>query len=472
MRPPVGDGNLNIAELSEHLDSVAVGDEMYRFMCQLYPFCRSITGNGVRDTLRAVETHIPLKVYEIPTGERVLDWTIPSEWNIKDAYIKDSKGRKIVDFANSNLHVLSYSVPIKRRMPLEELKKHSFSLPEHPDWIPFRTSYYKENWGFCLSHKQLTELKDGEYEVCIDSSLKAGFLTYGEYLIPGESSEEVLISCHVCHPSLANDNLSGIALTTILAKYLARASLRYSYRFIFIPSTIGSITWLSLNETQVSRIRHGLVIACVGDPGRLTYKKTRCGDAEIDRAVLHALKHSGREYEVMDFSPYGYDERQFSSPGFNLPVGCFMRTPYGRYPEYHTSADNLEFVQPPYLADSLLQCLTAFSILERNEIYINQNPKGEPQLGKRGLYQGYPNSGIDDLALLWVLNLSDGSNRLLDIAERAGIEFGIMKKAADAALTCGLLRNIPDGRSNYKPAGGMVLSRRTDSVGINKSEPN
>ncbi len=440
---------MNITELAVLLESVGVGDEMYRLICELYPLCRSITGNGVRETLCAVGRHVPLEIHEIPTGQQVLDWTIPKEWNVRDAYIKNSKGEKIVDFANSNLHVVSYSVPIEKRMPLEELKRHLHTLPEHPDWVPFRASYYKENWGFCLSHNQLMTLGNDAYEVCIDSSLEPGFLTYGEYLIAGERADEVLISCHTCHPSLANDNLSGIALTTILAKYLSQAKLRFSYRFLYIPSTIGSISWLSLNESQISNVEHGLVIACVGDSGKLTYKKSRRGDAEVDKAVLHALKHSGQEYEVMDFSPYGYDERQFCSPGFNLPVGCFMRTPYGRYPEYHTSADNLDFVRPLCLADSLLQCLSALSILENNETYVNQNPKGEPQLGKRGLYRGYPNGGSDDLALLWVLNLSDGNHTLLDIAERASIAFGVVKKAADALFACDLLRKIPNDRCDY-----------------------
>ena len=412
---------MNITELGVLLESLGIGDEIYGLICELYPLCRSITGDGVRETLRTVGREIPLEIQEIPSGTGVLDWTIPKEWNIKDAYIKNTRGEKVIDFANSNLHVVGYSVPVKKRMPLAELKRHLYTLPEYPDWVPFRATYYKENWGFCLSYNQLMKLTDDEYEVYIDSKLEPGFLTYGEYLLPGDISDEVLISCHVCHPSLANDNLSGIALATILAKYLTRASLRYSYRFLFIPSTIGSITWLSLNESGVSKIKHGLVVACVGDSGKLTYKKSRRGDTEVDKAVLHALKHSGQDYEIFDFSPYGYDERQFCSPGFNLPVGCFMRTPHGRYAEYHTSADNLAFVRPSYLADSLVQCVSAISVLENNETYVNQNPKGEPQLGKRGLYRGYPDGDVEDRALLWVLNMSDGKHTLLDIAELAGI---------------------------------------------------
>jgi aminopeptidase-like protein len=436
---------VNIIDLHHSLELNAVGEEMYELVRELYPLCRSITGNGVRSTLRIVEKRIPVTTHEIPTGTQVLDWTIPKEWNIKGAYIKNSRGETVVDFANSNLHVVGYSVPIRTRLSLEELKKHIFTLPEHPDWIPFRTSYYKETWGFCLKHNQLKELADEEYEVCIDSSLEDGFLTYGEYLLRGDIAEEVLIACHVCHPSLANDNCSGIALATTLAKYLRQISRLYTYRFLFIPSTIGSISWLSLNEAGLSNIKHGLVIACVGDSGRLNYKKTRRGDAEIDKAVSHTLKHSGQDHEVLNFSPYGYDERQFCSPGFNLPVGCFMRTPHGHFPEYHTSADDLEFVRPQHLADSLMHCIAAISVLENNKTCINQSPKGEPQLGRRGLYRGYPQGGIDDLALLWVLNLSDGNYALLDIAERAGIAFGTIRKAAAALLGSDLLKDL---RSN------------------------
>ena len=415
---------------------------MYRLIRELYPFCRSITGNGVRETLRAIGSYIPLRVEEMPTGTKVLDWTIPKEWNIKDAYIKTLTGEKVVDFADSNLHVMGYSLPVSKRISLDELRKHLYTVPEHPTWIPFRTSYFKEDWGFCLTHNQLVGLTDSEYEVCIDSSLEPGFLTFGESYLPGEKSDEVVFSCHICHPSLCNDNLSGIALLTILAKYLSQVPLSYSYRFLFIPSTIGSIAWLSQNERQLWKIKHGLVIAGVGDPGKLTYKKTRRGDAEIDKAVLHLLKNSGQDFRVLDFYPYGYDERQFCSPGFNLPVGCFSRTPHGHYPEYHTSADSLDFVRPQYLADTLLQSLAVIAVLENNNTYVNQNPKGEPQLGRRGLYRGYPHNGVDDLALLWVLNMSDGSHTLLDIAERAGITFADVRKAADALVESNLLKQI------------------------------
>jgi len=430
-------------DLSKGVNLAEIGQDMHGLIAKLYPICRSITGNGVRETLAILKTLIPLDVKEVPSGTEVFDWTVPKEWNINDAYIKNDHGERIVDFRESNLHVVSYSVPVHAKMNLRDLKDHLFSLPEHPDWIPYRTSYYKESWGFCLSHAKSAEMRDGEYEVVIDSSLEDGHLTYGEYYLRGERPDEVLVSCHICHPSMCNDNLSGVALVTYLAKHLNQFSLRYSYRFLFIPGTIGSITWLALNEAHVSRIKHGLVVAGVGDPGRSTYKKSRRGDAEIDRAVMHVLQHSGSDYEIMDFSPYGYDERQFCSPGFNLPVGALMRTPHSRYPEYHTSADNVSFVQPQFLADSFAKSVSVLTVLESNKTYMNQNPKGEPQLGKRGLYRaigGSADQKLSELATLWVLNLSDGAHPLLDIATRSGLEFRLIKEAADMLLAHGLLR--------------------------------
>jgi aminopeptidase-like protein len=332
-------------------------------------------------------------------------------------------------------------------MSLAELKEHLHSLPEHPDWIPHRTTYYKETWGFCLSHRQLQALPDGEYEVCIDSSLQDGHLTYGEYYLPGATADEVLISCHTCHPSLCNDNLSGIAVASFLAAYLSRLALRHSYRFLFIPATIGSITWLSRNEGRVANIKHGLVLTCLGDSGGFTYKKSRRGDAEIDRACLHVLTHSGRPFRALDFYPYGYDERQYCSPGFNLPVGCLMRTQHGRFPQYHTSADDLDFVQAPFLGDSFARCLEVLAVLEGNRRCVNKNPKCEPQLGRRGLYRlsgGRPAGAGTEEALLWVLNLSDGGHTLLDIAERSGLAFRRVREAADALARHDLLEEIPE----------------------------
>jgi aminopeptidase-like protein len=316
-------------------------------------------------------------------------------------------------------------------------------MPDHPDWIPYRTSYYQENWGFCISHNQFAELKDESYDVLIDSSLTDGSLTFGEFHLKGASSDEVLISTHICHPSLCNDNLSGIALSAILGGHLSKVSLKYSYRFLFIPGTIGSITWLSLNRKSASKIKHGLVVACVGDSGNFTYKKTRIGSAEIDKIVPYALKNLAKDFNVIDFFPYGYDERQYGSPGFNLPVGCLMRTPHGEYPEYHTSADNLEFVKPENLSTSLALYLDVLNTLEENIKYMNQNPMCEPQLGRRGLYQhigGHADSKNFQLALLWTLNLSDGGNSLLDITERSGLGFSLISEAADILIEKDLLK--------------------------------
>jgi aminopeptidase-like protein len=421
-----------------------IGKQMYELIVELYPICRSITGNGFRESLNIIKKHIPLIMHEVPTGTEVFDWVVPKEWNIRDAYVKNANGEKVIDFQSSNLHMVNYSVPVHTKISLKELKEHLHSIPEYPDLIPYKTSYYKENWGFCLPHRKMQSLEEAEYEVFIDSSLEQGSLTYGEVYIKGETSDEILISCHCCHPSLCNDNLSGMALATYLAsEIISQPKLRYSYRFLFIPGTIGSITWLSRNEDKIQRIKHGMVVACVGDPGISTYKKSRRGDAEIDRSVMHVLKHSGQAYEIIDFSPYGYDERQYCSPGFNLPVGSLSRTPHGRYPEYHTSADDLNFVKPEFLVDSLLKYLAVIYVLENNRTYLNTNPKCEPQLGKRGLFGmlgGRKEADIFELAMLWTLNLSDGCHSLLDIADHSGLKFEVIKTVADMLLNQNLLQ--------------------------------
>jgi aminopeptidase-like protein len=419
------------------------GGEMYRLIEELYPICRSITGDGLRATLRRIQKEIPITIREVPTGTPVFDWTVPREWNIRDAFVKNAAGERVIDFHRSNLHVVNYSVPVRARMALTDLKEHLHTLPDRPDWIPYRTSYYKESWGFCLSQRALDSLPDGEYDVLIDSSLEDGNLSYGEYLLAGESPDEVLISCHSCHPSLCNDNLSGIALAVTLAQELAEGPRHYSYRFLFIPGTIGAITWLSQNEDAISRIKHGLVLAGVGDAGRFTYKKSRRGDTEIDRAAAHVLGSSKQAFDIVDFSPYGYDERQYCSPGINLAVGRFSRSPHGTFPEYHTSADNLDFVSPSALAQSLEICRKIFSVLENNKTYQNQSPKCEPQLGKRGLYRaigGQVDAGAREMAMLWVLNLSDGAHSLLDIAERSKLDFEAIEFAARTLQEHGLLK--------------------------------
>jgi len=418
-----------------------VGTAMHALIAELYPICRSITGDGLRETLRRLEAYIPLTIHEVASGTKVLDWTVPREWNIRDAYVKNSRGERVVDFRRSNLHVVNYSVPVRRTVSLAELRAHCFTLPEHPDWIPYRTSYYEEAWGFCLTHRQLQALPDDEYEVVIDSTLAPGHLTYGELVLPGGTTDEILVSCHACHPSLCNDNLSGISLAVSLALRLKSLPRRYSYRFVFIPGTIGAITWLSRNRETTGRIRHGLVLTSIGDRGPFHYKKSRQDSAEVDRAAAHVLKHTAPAATILPFSPYGYDERQYCSPGFNLPVGCLMRSVWGTFPEYHTSADNLDFLSAESLAESLQVCASIFELLENNRSYQNLSPFCESQLGRRGLYHstGGTSPEAEINARLWVLNMSDGQHSLLDIAERSGLPFAILNEAAGLLSRNGLL---------------------------------
>ena len=427
-------------------DPVEVGRELHDFASELYPICRSITGDGIRRTLAAVQGRVPLQISEVPTGTAVFDWIVPKEWNIRDAYIKDAHGTRVVDFQRNNLHILNYSTPVHSRMSLDQLRPHLFTIPDHPDWVPYRTSYYRENWGFCLSHNQMLALEDGEYEVCIDSTLKEGHLTYGECYLPGRSTDEVLVSCHACHPSLANDNLSGLSVAVSLARFLSERELRYSYRFLFIPGTIGAITWLARSRGNVGRIRHGLVLTGIGDSGVFHYKKSRQGNTEIDQAMAHVLRHRHESYEILDFSPYGYDERQYCSPGFDLPMGCLMRSVWGTFPEYHTSADNLDFIKPRQLAESLRLCTAVIDVLENNQRYRNLSPFCEPQLGKRNLYRstGGEAIGVEINARLWVLNLSDGRHSLLDIADRSGLHFAAISDAAEVLHDSGLLSVVPE----------------------------
>lgn len=424
-----------------------VGEILYHLIEELYPIGRSLTGHGNRKTINTLRQYIPIEIHEIESGTQVFDWTIPKEWNINDAYIKDTKGNLVVSLHDSNLHVVGYSVPVKKTISFDKLRDHLFTLPDRPNWIPYRTSYYQESWGFCLSHNQLLEMKDEVYEVCIDSYLEDGSLTYGEYYIQGQTSDEVLISCNICHPCMADENLSAIAICTILAKQLSLFSLRYSYRFLFTPATIGPITWLALNENQSFQIKHGLVLTFLGDSKPFTYKKTRRGDAEIDIILAHLLKESGKDHQIIDFFPYGYDERQFCSPRFNLAMGSLMRSQHGTFPEYHTSADNLDFVKPANLAESFSICWAAIHTLEKNRFYLNQNPKCEPQLGKRGIYQGLGSDGnqrLKEMAMLWTLNLSDGNHSLLDISKKSGIQVDVIQNAAELLCKFDLLKELPE----------------------------
>ena len=425
-------------------DARKEGDDVYSLVSDLFPFCRSITGDGLRASLKTIQKRVDLRLHEVPTGTQVYDWAVPKEWNIRDAYIKDSKGRRIVDFQKSNLHVVNYSVPVRKRMRLAELREHLFTLPGSPDLVPYRTSYYQETWGFCLSHSLFETMSDEEYEVCIDSTLEPGHLSFGEFTLQGATNDEVIISAHSCHPSLCNDNISGMAVAAKLAELLASLPLRYSYRFLWVPATIGTITWLAHNESVVPKIKHGLVLSSVGDPGKFTYKRSRDGSAEIDRAFECVLRTSGTAFEVRDFTPYGCDERQYGSPGINRPVGCFMRTPNEEYAQNHTSADNLDFVTPAALAESVRILLLVLEVLEENRCYRNLNPKCEPQLGRRGLYgqMGGKSGRLFEEAIVWVLNFSDGHHSLLDIAERSNVEFGKLVEAAETLIAHGLLEQF------------------------------
>jgi aminopeptidase-like protein len=422
------------------------GRAMLALVEELYPICRSITGDGVRRTLEILSRHVPLTVRQVPTGTPVLDWTVPKEWNIRDAWIMGPDGARVVDFRASNLHVVSYSTPVRARMTLAQLRPHLHTLPDRPHLIPYRTSYYDDAWGFCLTHRQLEALPEGEYDVCIDSSIEDGSLTYAELVLPGTTDEEILVSTHVCHPSLCDDNLTGIAVSVALAGALMKLPpRRYTLRFLYAPGTIGAITWLAQNAERAGRIRHGFTLTCLGDSHPFTYKKTVGGRADVDRAATHVLATSGLPHAIIDFFPYGYDERQYNSPGYRIPVGSLMRGRHGQFPEYHTSGDNLSFISSERMEESLRVCRDIVDLLAGNAVYVNLAPYGEPQLGRRGLYRAMGGTSIPDLqlALLWVLNLSDGEHSLLDIAERAHMDFRAVRTAADLLVEHNLLAPVP-----------------------------
>ncbi|MCA0931054.1 DUF4910 domain-containing protein [Lutimonas saemankumensis] len=418
---------------------------MYNLIKELFPFCRSITGQGVRDTLSTISKYIPIEIVEVKSGTKVLDWIVPLEWNIREAWVKNSSGKKVIDFNKSNLHILNYSIPMQAEMSLEQLRDHIYTIPEKPDWIPYRTSYHDENWGFCMTHNDFLELEDDKYKINIDSTLKKGVLSYGEFFIEGNIPNEVLITTHICHPSMANDNLSGISVAVALAEYLSKRENYYSYRFLFIPGTIGSITWLSKNREKVGQIEHGLVLTLLGDSSNFNYKKSRKGNQMIDKIVENCLKNNYKSYGIIDFYPYGYDERQFCSPGFDLPVGRLSRACHGEFEEYHTSGDNLDFVNEKNLDESLHLIKKIVNTIEGNFYFNNLFPYGEPQLGKRGLFKkvgGESKSKSFEMALLWVLNQSDSTKCLLDISDISGISFEVVKKAAEELESAGLIEKI------------------------------
>ena len=430
----------------------SVGRDAYELMERLFPLCRSLTGDGVRATFDVLEEQIPITRIEIPSGTQVFDWVVPDEWNIRDAYIVGPDGTRVVDYQQSNLHVVSYSEPVRTTLPLDELRERLHTLPDQPDVVPYRTSYYERTWGFCLSHRQLLELPPGDYEVVIDSTLEPGDLTYAELVIEGAGAGEVLISTYVCHPSLANDNLSGIAVATMLAKRLLERDLRHTYRFVFGPGTIGPLAWLHQNSDRLDRVQHGLTLSCIGDAGDLTYKRSRRGDAEVDRAMEIVLRDSGAPHRLLPWEPWGGDERQFCSPGFDLPVGSLMRTPHGEFAGYHTSADGLERIRPESLAGAVDTGLELVDVLETNRRCRNLSPYGEPQLGRRGLYRsagGAVETPDDERALLWVLNQSDGDG------EPAGHRAAVRPVVPGHPPRGGAARRRRPARLSDYPAGGV-----------------
>jgi aminopeptidase-like protein len=424
-------------------DLADVGARMMAMMRELYPVCRSITGSGVRETLRQVSRVAPLTITEVPTGTPVFDWTVPKEWSITEAYLEHESGQRFAEFGRSNLHVVNYSAPIDVRLKLEELLPRIYTLPAHPEWVPFRSSYYKEDWGFCMSERERSGLPAGQYRAVIRSELRDGALTLGEFVHRGRTDDEVLLFAHTCHPSLCNDNLSGIVVAAQLAAFLSQRNTRHSYRVVFAPATIGSISWLALNEQRLNKIRHGLVLAMLGDCSPFHYHPTLGGIAVIDRAARLVFRDFYPDATMLRYSPWGFDERQFNSPGVRLPVGRIGRALTGQYPQEHTSADSLDLMSEAALAESWLACLRMFEILEQDRLYTNLSPKGEPQLGRRGLYRatGGHYDGVADrqMGLLWLLNQSDGHTSLLEIAERSGLPFGLLARCAQELELAGLL---------------------------------
>ncbi|MDQ3110642.1 MAG: DUF4910 domain-containing protein [Bacteroidota bacterium] len=400
--------------------------ELESYFDRLWPICRSITGDGLRQSLKILSEIIPLELTEVPSGTKVFDWEIPDEWNISDAYILTPEGKKICDFKLNNLHVLNYSIPVDEEISFEELDKHLFSIPEMPDAIPYLTSYYKKMWGFCITHEERQQLpKTGRYKVKINSTLKKGSLTYGECLLKGETDEEILFSTYMCHPSMANNELSGPLVAAFLYKKLAALSKRrFSYRFVFAPETIGVIAFLSKEGMRLKENLHaGYVLTCVGDKGNFTYKRSKNPENNVDTVAEHYLRGTGKPFTTLDFSIGGSDERQYCSPGFNLPVGSLMRTMYQRFKEYHTSLDNKSFISFEALEESVNAYFDIARVHELNRKYINAVPYCEPQLGKRGLYPavGGQKSRTDELSMrLHLLSWADGKNDLITIAERFG----------------------------------------------------
>jgi aminopeptidase-like protein len=411
------------------------GNDMYSWASDLYPICRSITGRGVRKTLSYIKELIPdITIHEVPSGKKVFDWTVPEEWFIYDAWIEDDNGKKIVDFKNNNLHLVGYSIPINTTLSLEKLQNHLYSLPDQPNAIPYVTSYYKKDWGFCLSHNQRESLEKGNYKIHINSELKKGFLNYGEVYIKGRSKKEVFLSTYICHPSMANNELSGPVVTTALVQWLkASLDLNYSYRIVFIPETIGSITYLSKNYKKLkSNVIAGYNISCVGDDLAYSYLPSRDGNTMSDKAALHCLSHLAKDFKQYSWLDRGSDERQYCAPGIDMPIASIMRTKYGEYPEYHTSLDNMSFISPDGLNGALNIISHAIGCIENN-LFPKALILGEPQLGKRGLYPdtSIKGSAKDTDIMMNILTYADGTRDLIDISNILGLPLWEVKKIVD-----------------------------------------
>jgi aminopeptidase-like protein len=418
---------------------------MWRLVEDLFPLFRAVTGPGVRETLARIAEDLPIEAHEVPSGTPVLDWTVPDEWSVREAWIEGPDGRRFADISQTNLHLMTYSQPVRGRFSRAELDKHLHSLPARPHAVPFKTSLYGNTWAFCLTHAERVALVDGDYEVCIDATVAPGSLTYGELVVPGASTDEVLLSTHVCHPSMANDNLSGLAVLTEVGRRLLERPRRFTYRLLYAPGTLGSISWLATHRDVVSRIHHGLVLTGLGDDSVLHYKRSRRQTTEIDRVAEIILRDRGVGDRCIPFVPYGYDERQYCSPGFDLAVGRLSRSLHGEFPEYHTTDDNLSFISADRLLDSVDAVEAILDAVESNRTYVNLSPEGEPQLGRRGLFTSL-GGGLDaksyEIALLWVLSESDGSKDLLAIAERSRFPYADIVHAACALEKAGLLRAV------------------------------
>jgi aminopeptidase-like protein len=422
---------------------------------RLFPINRSITGDGVRQSLSILDEIVPIVQREYPTGTVCFDWTVPKEWNVRAAYVKDRQGTTLIDFADNNLHLMGYSVPFRGYVSREELMQHLHTHPGLPNAIPYMMSYYKENWGFCVEHNRLLEFTDEWYEVVIDSDLKEGHMTLGEGYIQGASEREILLSTYICHPSMAINELSGPLVQTMVYRYLLQKNdLKYSYRFLYLPETIGSLLYLSQHGDQLKqRVAAGYVVTCAGHGEAFTYKKSKRSDTLADKAAIHVLKQSGKPYKVVDWNPFGSDERQYCSQGFKLPMGSLMRTMYGEYPEYHTSLDNRSLISEEVLQETVQMYIDLIETLEANETYECTHIHGEPKLDKRGLYPytGGTRTKAEQRRISAITNLiafSDGFNDLIDIAEKLNVMGKDLREPAVLLEQHGLLRNVKSIRNN------------------------